>query len=492
MDRLNAETIQNSLSAGSKKLLTHFCNSLSRDCNDDCFDDRMYDLLKEYALHTESIDFVRGGCNKVGYSQSRKESKQLDAQIDSFCSQDYTSFRWNRNYRESKRLMKKYFSKFHLKPLIYKNDTDIRDAIPKEGTHSGWSFIETGLRLKGEYLDGCFETLTLKIKNALECGTFNTIILPGVRTQCQNAFDDEGKLASEMVKHKTRLVSMIDVYQIMVELKWAKPLQKVLSNVSWYAGGKNDFRLDYCIDASRNRCYKWISLDYSKYDQSISSWLIEDAFEIIRCAFDDLDDERLFDVMVNDFINKVFVDRNGVLHEAHKGVPSGSMFTQIIDSIVNYLMVQTYFLSINKEFDSYIMGDDNLIFVRFDLDKSEICSYLTKNFGIIVNNDKSSDGYKNDDPEFLSRFWTRQGPWRHPYILASKLMFPERYRNYKRVSPELVLYSYILAYKKGMSELIDVDRFLKLHKFKFEEVLEKGTKYLPGYIGYYYQYILAA
>ena len=488
MNRLSGETMLKSLSSGSKKLLTHYCHNLSRDVKDDRFDDAMYRLLKEYELREGTVDYVRGACNSVGYSQSRKEYKQLEDQIASFCTKDHPSFRWNQNYRESKERLKKYFSTFHLKSLIYKNDADIKDAIPKENTHSGWSYVLTGQRLKGEYLDGCFEALTLKIANALESGTFNTIVLPGVRTQCQNAFTDEGELVSEDVKHKTRLVSMIDVYQILVELKWAKPLQKRLSTVDWYAGGKNDYQLDYHIDAARNRCIKWISLDYSKYDQSISKWLIEDAFEIIKCAFDDLDDERLFDVMVSDFINKVFIDGDGVLHQAHKGVPSGSMFTQIIDSIVNYLMVQTYFISKNLDFTCFIMGDDNLIFVRRYLDKEDICSYLTKNFGITLNAIKSCEGEHKDDPEFLSRFWTRQGPWRHPYILASKLMFPEKFRNYKQVSPELVMYSYILAYKKGMKELIDVDKFLKLHNFDFEEVFKKGTKYLPGYIGYYYQY----
>ena len=492
MKKKSAVNTLNCLSAGSKKILSHFCNNLKRDCENDIFDDHMFDLLDVVLKDKEILHRVRSHCNLYNYSQSRKEYSQLVTQLDSFCSPNHPSFRWNRNYQQSKSILKSIFENAKLKSLIYQNDTDIEDALPKKSTHSGWSFVETGLRQKGEYLDGVFGTWVQEVQKAKENSSFNKIILPGIRTQCSNIYNEDGTLTTKNAKHKTRLVSMIDVYVIISELVIAKPIQSWMSNnCRWYAGGKNDNQLHNIVVVEKQNHRNWLSLDYSKYDQSISDWLIYDAFEIIESAFTTIDDKELLEVVKNDFVNKVFIDGDQQLHHSTKGVPSGSMFTQIIDSIVNYLIIQTYMLSINSKFECIIMGDDNLIFSHDDLDKTRLCSYLSKNFGITANDQKTTFGTYKQDPQFLSRTWTMLGPWRTPEILICKLLFPEKFRDYTEIDVKLILYSYILAYRKGIDEIMMVHDFIRDLHVRESQVLRVGGKYLPGYLGFRNEYLLS-
>jgi hypothetical protein len=263
-----------------------------------------------------------------------------------------------------------------------------------------------------------------------------------------------------------------------------------------YAGGKNDDYIQTILYDRLCRFGYWYSLDYSSFDQSISSWLIRDAFEIIRDAFKSPDDE-LFDVIVHDFIHKDFVTKDGWIH-SDKGVPSGSMFTQIIDSLVNMICISCYLFSRGvgeSEFAMMVMGDDNLLFLRNPIDVEDMSSYLRKNLGIIMNPSKLKSGLcKAQYPAFLSRVWRPGGRWRHPNVLISKVAYPERFRPYdkREVTPAQVLYGYCLAYKAGMEEMMDVHRFLADHPNHHEWIASQATsRYVPGYLRFNREYLMS-
>nr|QIS87968.1 MAG: RNA-dependent RNA polymerase [Dubrovin virus] len=351
-------------------------------------------------------------------------------------------------------------------------ETDIRDALPKLDTHAGFSSILTGKGKKGQYLDGnMVSTLNKTIERARKEKSFNRPILIGTRTQASLIRDDEGILNRNRFKSKTRLVSMIDIEQILVETKWAKPVQKQMACVDWYAGGKNDAQIMKHLFHCGNIFTDSVTIDYSHYDQSIPSWLIRESFDVVKACFAKVDEE-LFSIMVNDFIHKVFIDGKGNLRYASKGVPSGSMFTQIIDSIANRLMILSYLYSKqykDYEFEMMIMGDDNIIFTNEALDMHELGDFLNRNFGITCHPEKCTQTHGHVAPEFLSRTWTREGVYRDPLVLLSKLVAPERYRSYEKsqftgsfeekVKYEIMLLikAYFISFPKGMRELISND-----------------------------------
>lgn len=406
-----------------------------------------------------------------------------------FSLPNHPSFQWNQNYQSAKSQLLDKFSSLRLSELTYDGDDSIKEALPKLDTHSGFTYLETGYKYKGENLDNIYERYMLEEKIARECGSFNKPILPGCRTQGSGAFDEFGNETGDC-KHKTRVISMIDMMQIIAELKFAAPIQKALAEMSCYAGGKDPRSISRIIAGMRGKYYYFLSLDYSAFDQSISDWLIYDAFDILKSAFINIDEE-LYSVIVKDFIHKNFITADGVIY-ARKGVPSGSMFTQIIDSIVNILMVTTYLNSIGTSGDMIVMGDDNLLYVKDEVSVEAISSYITKNFGVVTNSDKTSFGQRKDDPEFLSRVWRNNGQWREPHTVVAKVLYPERYRNYKKgdVDADMVLYAYILTYPLTMPQIMNVDAFMLDHpNLQRSYILEKvDYRYLPGGLAFIRDY----
>lgn len=494
MKATNNGPVKSALPLESKKRLNDFQRQLASDRTKVQFDDKVLRVLEKYAKDPSYVDETREYLNHLvdplgfAFSRSLKSGSDLDKAIHAFEGDDHTSFRWNKHYRSALAEMMKEYSRFNLVPLSYACDDDVINAIPKLDTHSGWTFILNGKRKKGENLDDIFRRFTSEATEAVANGSFNKPILPGVRTQGSGEFNEDGTF-SYTCKHKTRLVSMIDLMEIIAELRFARPFQNLIAGQRFYAGGKPITGLSSIISGMRATYSDYASLDYSAYDQSISSWLIQDAFDVIKQSFRPFteEEEQLWNVVVHDFIHKTYLSKDGFVY-SHKGVPSGSMFTQIIDSIVNRLMVLTFLKSEDIRGEMLIMGDDNLIYYHAKEDYrgeafvSDIASYLTKNFGIKCNSAKSSYGRKWDDPEFLSRYWRFGGEWRHPRELISRLLFSERFRKYdEQTTPELVVYSYILAYRLGMNDFFRVEDFLRDMKFSPKDLLKLSNKYLPGY-----------
>lgn len=469
---INVSSLTNSLDTGSTKRLENYSRFLSRD-NDEVLCDRTVErLLLNYARPTFNArkvsNYLKTLKDKDGYpfSQSLRQYKQVVSQAKRFAEKQVPSFRWNKNYQKALEYVFNIILSTHsLNSLVYLSDSDIKEALQKTDTHSGWNYILTGSKKKGENICGVLENYQREEAVAIQNRSFNKPILIGTRTQCSGAFEDESGGFTGVCKHKTRLVSMIDMYQIIAECKFAVPIQEQMSYCRAYAGGKDNREISNILLNYRRKYQYSLTIDYSSYDQTLPSWLIEDVFEKLKLRFRSLTrmDDQLFDVVVRDFIEKNFVLSDEIVH-SEKGVPSGSRFTQIIGSICNWVIISTYMLSKGYKFDMMVMGDDNIIFTHIKLDPNDLASYLLHNFGVIVNPDKMSGCETSDDPWFLSRQWTKGGEWRHPNVLYSKLKYPERWRDYTSsksvLKPELIIYSYILTYSLGMYQLMDVKRFL--------------------------------
>lgn len=504
-EAINGFLPQTSPNPGSTKRENQYRESLSKDDIALVFDDVAKDLLMPYALNpkqiTKEIEYLDSIVSQDGYHFSRaiKQYSKIEEGILRFGEKDYTSFRWNRYYREALKGMVNEYSRFHLNPIRYYSDEDIRKSLPKEDTSAGYTRIITGLREKGANLDNALVNFQEAVSAALEAGSFNIPIMVAYRTQASGEYS-EGKRTGTF-KSKTRAVSIVALPIIIAESKFSRPFQRAYGMKNIYVGSKNDDEVNAIVQTGRGHYSSYISLDYSHYDQSISSWLIEDVFDVILSSFQGLSEEELmlWDVIKHDFIHKTFMlgDRNV---ESHKGVPSGSMFTQIVDSLVNELMIRTAMLAFGLEESQYqmqIMGDDNLIMYTTGRDLSaDLCSYIQHNFGITVNLDKSTHGKTDEAPEFLSARWYSTGKYRHPFELLSRILYPESRRPYKKdrehpenlvtedskCNPWDVIYSYCLAYPLGMQELIDVERFKEDAYQRRGDKLKESLEFTTGFI----------
>jgi hypothetical protein len=239
-----------------------------------------------------------------------------------------------------------------------------------------------------------------------------------------------------------------------------------LREYSYSALGKTDGQIAQWVAKQRSRGHHFISLDYSKYDSTIPSWLIRAAFKVLRSAFKDPGDLELLAVLEEDFINKNLAVGEQFVHVSH-GNPSGSRFTAIINGICNEIMTETWLDAFGLSAEYIIMGDDNLIYiVGKSVDAklvNDVSTYIYHNFGVKVNADKSNFGSPEEDPEFMSRYWTPFGAWRPLGEIIALALYPEKPRKIKGYSKRevavVVLHSYILSYPLAMRKLIDVPRF---------------------------------
>lgn len=479
------------LDAGSKQRLRHYQSRVSSDSYNVIFDDKVVEIMKRYAKpHTDvagTIEYLNRLTDPEGlpFCQSIKQWNKAQQALDRFGDANHTPFCWNENYQKAKQEMMKMFNSSNLELATLNNVSDIEAILPKKGTHAGFHFILTGMRKKGDYIaEGLVKSFrewrSKRISKQLE----SYPIMLGFRTQGSGAFNDDGS-ESNTCKHKTRIVSMIDFYQILMEIQYAMPFQRLLAKYQFYAGGKDIEEIGKYISHARKDNHYYTSIDYSSFDQTISNWLIKDAFDIVKCAFKKVDEDE-FTTIVDDFINKKFISNDSII-VSNKGVPSGSMFTQIIDSLVNLLVIKTYFNSISRNLrHCMIMGDDNIFFTRDPISVEKLSTYVKKNFGLIINPDKCNSGECNSsDPQFLSRKWGPDGSYRDIGTLISKMAFPERFREYnEQVTPELVFLSYIDGYKYSMMKHFYVDRFFMDNPELIAKKDEIPLDVLPGMLRY--------
>lgn len=473
MKAISESCLQNRLDSGSTKRYRDYQARLRKDSTLRIYDDRAVEVLKRYAFYPEQVDseleYLKHLKNADGelFCRSIGKYSDMEAQYDNFCAPERASFRWNRHFKAAVATVCARYAQAELKALEYQSDEDIYNAVTDWSTATGWTSIQTGLRKKVDVLSDVFLVYQSREQEAKVKGSFETPIICGTRTQGSGAYDEAGKRTNTW-KSKKRAVFMVDVYTIIAESKFGHPLNQWLKNYQYTAIGKDDKWLTNYIGLCRNNGMNFISLDYSKYDSTIPSWLIHSAFDVIRAAFSEYD-STLLAVIEEDFINKNIVTGTGLIHVTH-GNPSGSRLTAIINGICNEIMTETWMSALNLRGVCNIMGDDNLIYLDGihkvdDTLVSSISQYITHNFGVKVNSDKSNFGSWRDDPEYLSRFWGFSGPYRSKGEVISLIAYPERFRPYDRkdvvLSPEMIIYSYVLAYRRTMEELMNVERFLR-------------------------------
>lgn len=460
------------------------------------------DYSRDYAGCKVDSEKVLEDLRKLGFARSRYKYAPMEDAIQRF-EQEGCVYNAHKKYiRRAIEKIKKEFRKVTLEILEYRSVDDLLNNLPKAEAHPGWSGLILGIYSKKELIEKQgFEAWIRELNQALEIGSFNKPIVLGYRTQAGSPFD-EANVVKESYKEKVRLINIVDIWQVMAELMFAKAVQNYMSRQKWYAGGKDDDTLLCMINNAARRYNYSVTTDYSSYDQTISDWLIHAAFDIMEAGFcfKDETQKRLFRIIREDFIHKVILDAHLELRPIHKGVPSGSMFTQIVDSIVNRIMIDAFMTEhgyAERDYECIIMGDDNIIFTYTKIDAKNMADYLIKNFKVDVNEDKmdAAELWKGEHPEFLSRIWTPNGIYRNPFELLARICYPERRRNYKNklMRPEYIIYGYILSFPLGMKELIDVRKFKQHFQPKqftnmSKDELAVVVRELPGSIAYQLKY----
>nr|QQM16309.1 putative replicase [Retsystermes virus] len=258
--------------------------------------------------------------------------------------------------------------------------------------------------------------------------------------------------------NKTRLVWGYPLEMTIMESRFARPLiDRFLKMRTPMAFGLRKVDLGayihrYVVDTPGTI----VALDYSKYDSTLSRTMIKQAFRILSTWFSEEEQEQWqFSRCVSYFLYTPIVMPDGHLyHGKNHGVPSGSYFTQLVDSIVNVALCYALSSALKFSFNAkslLVLGDDVILNVKGDVDLESWANYLST-FGLQLNLTKTRVG----EPHFLGAFWYKGKPDVPVEELAKKSVFPENYRYYggqPHREAESVLRSYASSYLSAISLL---------------------------------------
>jgi hypothetical protein len=258
---------------------------------------------------------------------------------------------------------------------------------------------------KAELKDVCFEIVRSVKEQRFDEQVFR---MPNVIYQVIQA--------SKSGKYKRRIVYCPPFAVTVLELIFGLNVQKHFvsnENTSIVMGHKQEFLYNLNI---KFKDYNKVSGDYSSYDQTLPSLWIKVSFEIIKDLynFNNEYESLLYDKMVSYVMHgHIYHPKCGTIRRK-RGIASGSVFTNLVDGIVNLLIMNYTSLVIGKDFSFIkVCGDDNLIPSDDILNTDSLVRIVKTLFN--MNIEFLEDG-KFDKHiarmKFLGSYWSRDGPER--------------------------------------------------------------------------------
>lgn len=402
-------------------------------------------------------------------------------------------------YRQTLQEIRKFVKPQYVMVRCNFKDLDsLQASLTNPQASVGFAGNYLSITKKGQVTTEIFDILKRRVEMAIQMGTFAEPTQVAARIQLSVPISD-GELKLERddtgtfivsYKQKTRMVNVVSLVEIFGQMQFSQSIQLYFGNLQWYAGGKTSRELHSILNSNRARFVRWISIDYSSYDQSIPGWLMLDCFNIMKEWFSlSVADEKLWDAIARDAIHKrLVVNKQGDLLTVHDGVRSGEMLTNVLDSLANIIMLWYYALlngkKYGKDWVTNICGDDNLTFHDGWFDKRSYSNFIRKVFGVQCHPDKCTEGTQFKDLEYLSRTWRMRGIWRDPWELIIKLIWHEWHREYsgpRATDPAMVIAAYDQCYPLGMAELFNMESFYeKYPRWSASKMTIEDSKSLTG------------
>lgn len=234
----------------------------------------------------------------------------------------------------------------------------------------------------------------------------------GVEHAIRQAVPDTGytrtQLADLTERTKVRGVWGRAFHHILLEGSSARPLiEAIMDNDTFIQIGSDPLTNVPRILTETKRHCKWLlSVDWSKFDATVSRFEINAAFDLMKekLQFPDFDTEMAFELSRQFFIHKKIAAPDHKIYWSHKGIPSGSYFTSVVGSIVNRLRIEYLWrLRFGRgPMQIYTLGDDSLIGDDAFYPPDELAD-KAYTYGWIINPDKTEYSTNPGSVSFLGR-----------------------------------------------------------------------------------------
>lgn len=194
----------------------------------------------------------------------------------------------------------------------------------------------------------------------IEPSTFNP------SPECQMSVLERHQETKVISKTKGRIIWSVPIEVVLFEGQYACPYYqwiKTHQDCPIMLGRDNKARMFRYVTEVHDKVR--VTLDWSQFDSRVPSWLIAIVLNHLIRNVDFLYGEDVDKIVAETqsyFIHtRVVSDSFGVDFTKHQGIPSGSMWTQIVGSICNMLVVR-YCLNLRGVYfgDHLVLGDDTI------------------------------------------------------------------------------------------------------------------------------------
>jgi len=310
-------------------------------------------------------------------------------------------------------------------------------------TSPGFPWVTQGYKTKGDVVDSKFATG--KIHRAWDS------IGRGISWSLPDSMAFHRVVASEQTKTKIRPVWGYPTEVIAEEARFFFPLIEAVKHKSNEFDTFLGLGLETALSGHAHIARSFstpnvkfcLNSDLERFDSHVTAWLIRDIFAFISSWFDFtkvIDSEgkiwnvnpdqtcRRWKSMISYFINTKIRTPTGLRFQKGQGVPSGSMWTNFIDTCANAVQMRTAMYRVVGTLPTkdYYYGDDSVQLMADNLDLDALSFVLRSVFGAILHPEKCSLTDNVDNIHWLGYYHRSGGPARSFDFIVASTLFPDR------------------------------------------------------------------